>query len=288
MRILINNHQGVPGKFIEATSTWFPVQQVVGAPDDIASADINHDGFIDIGVGLRFSSQGRLFLNNGGLTFGPPIVLEGGSGSHHDIVVFDANNDGHHDALIVNESGGGQSDLFTNNGQPNPGFSITETLDADTGSETGEVADFNADGFMDVALGGSNNVEVFFNNPNNPGQYFGGLNLSGASGLSYDLEAGDINLDGHVDLISANITSNGENTIRVWINNGNETFTNITNPGASAVFPGVADIQRLSADLIDFDFDGDLDFYVTGADGQNVGHGRGAAPNQFYENHIID
>ena len=47
----------------------------------------------------------------------------------------------------------------------------------------------------------------------------------------------------------------------------------------STVISGIGTTQRLSADLIDFDNDGDLDLYLTGPDG-------GTAVNQLFENTI--
>ena len=103
-------------------------------------------------------------------------------------------------------------------------------------------------------------------------------------GHAYDLEVGDINLDGTVDLIAAVITTVGTESVEVWMGNGDGTFDHITANGAVTLLPGLGNYQRLSADLIDFDLDGDLDLYLTGADGQNVGFGFGAVPNQFFEN----
>ena len=109
--------------------------------------------------------------------------------------------------------------------------------------------------------------------------------LTNASATVYDVEAGDVDLDGDVDLIGAIITTNGDNSARLWMNGGDGTTWN-TWANSSDILPGIADYQRLSADLIDFDQDGDLDLYLTGSDGSGP-WGFGMSPNQFWENDTL-
>lgn len=51
--------------------------------------------------------------------------------------------------------------------------------------------------------------------------------------------------------------------------------------GAAALLPTIGAFQRLSADLLDLDGDGDLDLYLTGADSQ------GPVPNQLFDNTLL-
>ena len=279
VRILVNNYRGVPGRFLEDTETWIPNPSFPGSPDDICHTDINHDGFVDISVGVRFSSQVQVFVNEGGKTFAPAMILSAPSGSMHDSFFIDANHDGHHDVIGVSESG--VSRLFLNTGDPDLSFTVAQAIDFS--GLAGITADFNADGLADFALARFNAAAVFLNDPDNPGTFIQS-SLPGVMGHAYDLEVGDINLDGTVDLIAAVITTVGTESVEVWMGNGDGTFDHITANGAVTLLPGLGNYQRLSADLIDFDLDGDLDLYLTGADGQNVGFGFGAVPNQFFEN----
>ena len=283
VRILVNNYLGVPGGFLEDTATWIPNPSFPGSPDDIGHVDVNHDGFVDIAVGLRFSAQVQVFVNDGGTTFEPAIVLSSGAGSMHDVFFIDANHDGHHDVIGVSESS--VSRLFLNTGEEDVSFTVDQGINFT--AVAGIAADFDADGLADFALTRSNATAVFLNDPDNPGS-FTQFSLPGVVGFSYDLEVGDINLDGTVDLIAAVITSDGAEAAEVWFGNGDGTFEHMTANGAQAMFPDLGNYQRLSADLLDFDMDGDLDLYITGGDGQDVGFGFGALPNQFYENTIRD
>ena len=279
VRILVNNYRGVPGRFLEDTATWIPNPSFPGSPDDICHADVDHDGFVDISVGVRFSSQVQVFVNDGGTTFDPAMILSAPSGSMHDTFFIDANHDGHLDVVGVSESG--SSRLFMNTGDPDLSFELAQAINF--AGLAGIAADFNADGFDDFTLVRNGAGAVFMNDPNNPGT-FTQTSLPGISGHAYDVEVGDIDLDGAVDIIAAVITTIANSAVNVWMGNGDGTFDHLTAAGAVAVFPGLGNYQRLSADLIDFDMDGDLDLYLTGADGQNVGFGFGAVPNQFFEN----
>ena len=285
LRIAMNNHNGRPGRFLESTSRWLPEPSFGGSPDDIAHVDVNGDGFVDIGVGVRFSPAAAVLLNRGGETFHDPITLslEAPYGSIHDTFFTDANTDNLWDVFLANESGDAQ--IYLQDRSVDPPFTAGPVIPF--ASYTGIPADFNGDGLGDFALGGCAAVSVFVRNPPWAISPYSEVELEDATCLIYDLEAGDVNLDGTVDLIAAAITTDGEQTVRVWLNDGNADFKNVTSPGASALFPGIGDFQRLSADLIDFDVDGDLDLYITGADGIGV-EGFGDAPNQFYENKLIE
>ena len=282
-RVLMNNYQGVPGMFVEATQAW-GAGPVTGRFDDVAHVDLNRDGYVDVGLAIRNTGTGKVYLNQGGVDFAPAITLTGpGSSSYHDILFLDADHDGFHDVLLADEFGFNGTTLFMSDGGSAPGYSVVQSFPPGT---VAEAADLDGDGYVDLALGAFSFVaaagQVFFNDPDNPGSFGSPVVLDDPLQIPnlYDIEAGDVNLDGWVDLIGAAITLDDDSTLQIWINNGDRTFTNATATGASSVLPGVANIQRLSADLIDFDLDGDLDLYATGADGQSAG----LLPNQFWEN----
>ena len=283
LRVVINNHHGVPGRFIEATDTWLPNQQAPGSPDDLRHEDVNFDGFVDVLTSYRFSPSMDLHLNQNGQKFGQSVRVNAPSGSIHDVVFLDANADGFVDIIGANESG--TAPLFLNNGNlPIPGFTFDQSFPDD--AHSGIAADFNGDGFEDFGLSQFNSAAVFLNTPGNPGT-FTRIALPDPQDFVYDLEPGDVDLDGDIDLIGAAVIldDDGDNAARVWINGGNGTAWT-TWSDASDILPGIGPYQRLSADLVDFDLDGDLDFYLTGSDGEGP-WGFGASPNQFWENKLV-
>lgn len=286
VRVLMNNHLGVPGRFLESTSTWVQGPSLAGSPDDVSHTDVNHDGFVDVAVSVRFTPTAQVYLNQNGASFAPGIQVTNTAGSMHDAFFIDANDDGFPDLVLVDENVG-SSRLFLNDGNPTPAFTPTEVLSLSTGALAGLAADFNADGLDDAAISGTGGA-VFLNDPASPGTFSSQPLPAAGTGGHYDIEAGDIDLDGDIDLIGAAIPFGSlEDNLRVWLNDGTGSFTNAADP-ISGLFPGLEDYERMSADLIDYDLDGDLDLYLTGADGQSVGPGFGDVPNQFWASRIAE
>ncbi len=312
IRLLINNRGGVPGQFTEETAARMPANAfgAVGCPDDVDHVDMDGDGDIDFAVTLRTAtgfcsgdtSEIRVFENTGSGNFAAPIVITSRTGnSTHDVFWFDANHDGFYDLIAANEWDNLPSDgtdvrvqLFLNDGANN--FSENRTFNI--AGTAGDQADFNADGLMDFVVGRTE-VKIYLTRPDspcltNPASQctYDEITLVPAGGNNpfYDLEPGDINNDGLVDVVGARILSVPSN-VPIFINNGDGTFTEITGGDASTILPGHnGDYQRLSADLLDFDLDGDLDLYLTGQDGEDSapsGTGFGRGPNQLYENLTI-
>jgi hypothetical protein len=281
--------------FEDATAAWLPAPTLPGNPDDLAHVDVDLDGFVDVAVSLRGTPFVYLLMNQGGQTFAPPIAVGDAGGSAHDVFFLDADADGHHDVFLVDESGGSQL-FFHDGGSPPsflPGFSASGVIYL-----AGASADFNADGLPDFVAGGWNGVfpelvtaDVYLNDPAQPGSFQRFALPAPGPGRIYDLEAGDLDLDGDVDLVGAVLRAfevTADDSVVVWLNDGSGGFTELTAGGAGQLFPGIGPYQRLSADLIDLDLDGDLDLYLTGADLQFIGFGLGTVPNQLYENRRLD
>jgi hypothetical protein len=309
IRILVNNRGGVPAQFIEDTAARLPAAAfgAVGCPDDVDHIDMDGDGDVDFLTTMRTAtgfcsgdtSEIRVFSNTGSGVFATPIVINARTNnSTHDAFFFDANNDGLYDIVAANEWNNDTNntddvrvELFLNDGAG--GFTLNRTFNL--AGTSGGPADFNGDGLMDFVVGRTA-VKVFltransacFTNPANACEY-DEVDLLTATGNNpfYDLEVGDIDADGFPDVVGARILPTADN-VPVWINDGDGTFTEITGGNAASILPGhTGDYQRLSADLLDMDLDGDLDLYVTGQDGNDnapsgVGFGRG--PNQLFEN----
>ena len=261
-------------------------------PDDIAVGDLDRDGRLDLAVTERIGnlcntdavqvSNTTVFSGTGdGLSFNriqqlPAPTLPGDS-STHDVVFLDANADGNLDIFALNEDGTNSSRLWISNGATPLNFTLS--TEAFATALTGAAADFNGDGLDDLVAGGTNAVTVYLNSRTTPGTFSSSALSNSAAGSFYDLELGDLDLDGDIDIIGVTIAgSSGE--VRIWLNDGDGTFTAF---GGTNPLPGHINYQRLSADVIDYDRDGDLDVYVTGGDGQNVGC-FGCVPNQLFIN----
>ena len=284
-----------------------------GVPDDIAVGYLNDDEYLDFAVARRdisgqLGADGvEVYINTGSGGFSklssPVLLGNGGAGSTHDVFFVDANNDGNLDIVAVNENESSNSRLFLNDGNTNPGFSLDPQLFPP--ARSGESADFNGDGVDDMIFGerrtdgtvelpagvfvsrGVGGVSLVLNGgpgtPNPPGQFDApeSLELAGTSSF-YDLEIRDLDNDGDLDVVGASL---GESSLvdgqaRIWLNDG---LGNLTLFEGAAPLPGLAVQQWLSADLLDYDLDGDLDLYIAGRDGFPF-----RVENQFFINTLIE
>lgn len=142
------------------------------------------------------------------------------------------------------------------------------------------VADFNQDGYLDVAgttkgTGSNSYVEVFINNQS--GSFNAPVTYLFTSNFPIGISSGDINSDGYPDILT---TRYDNDVIHVLLNDGDGTFT-----AQSTV--GVGDGPYLGLALYDVDSDGDLDLISTNWDGANIsvaknnGNGTFASSTQF-------
>src|SRR5215469_316368 len=160
--------------------------------------------------------------------------------------VGDVNNDGKQDVVTVNSVGGNLSALLGNgNGTFRPAISSGSNLG---GSQAMVLADFNNDGFLDVATAGNpSTVTVLGGNGTGSFTLKGTITLA-AEGLS--LVAADFNGDGNIDLVAATAGAG----VSVLLGNGDGTFQS---PVLYSAGVGPNDVA-----VADFNGDGKLDLAV--------------------------
>ena len=251
----------------------------------VAVADYDNDGYEDIFVtDSQVNGRNHLYHNNGDLTF-TDVAEEAGVANGNDpenasadALWFDYNNDGLPDLLVIRF---GQNQLFENLGG---GKFRDVTRQAGLGSRymnaiTAVAFDYDHDGYLDLFVGSyfqainifhpstprffpesfetANNgggVTVFHNNGD--GTFTDVTDRVGlrTSGWVLALGHGDADNDGYDDLYVACDFG----TDRLFHNNGNGTFTDVT---ASAI--GYDTKKGMNVDWGDYDGDGFLDIYVT-------------------------
>ena len=119
---------------------------------NIAAADFNHDGQLDLALVDTFVGCVSIFIGNGDGTFQTFVVLSTGTGSDpKEISVADCNGDNCFDVAVINH--------YTNNvgvflGYCNGSFSAQTTFYTDRYSSPGSLAvsDFNTDSYLDIAV----------------------------------------------------------------------------------------------------------------------------------------
>jgi hypothetical protein len=248
--VLLNSQQN-PGTF-EAGITS-KVGSAGSNPVAIAVGDFNQDGNLDVVVANSTTKTVTVMLGEGDGSFSSSESYPVGT-SPSSVAVADFNNDGYPDIAVTN-SGDGTVTVLLNNGSaggftPAPGSPYTVG-----NSPSGvAVADFNQDGYPDLAVSnaGSANVSVYLNNgagggftPDTGSPYATG---NGPSAVT----SADFNNDNYPDLAIANET---DGTVTMLLNNGKSGGGFTPQDGS----PFTVGKQPISIIAEDFNGDGYID-----------------------------
>ena len=212
-------------------------------------------------------------------------------------VTGDFNRDGALDIIILEKSTDSLK-AFQNNGAGN--FEVIQPLNPPlTSSSTptyAVTADFNEDGFLDLAvvLQNANEVRILLNRGTSDIAFEQNYDIDRVQSVSY-VDVGDIDMDGDQDVLLICLEPiDGNQTIKWFANDGPLYYENDSSPlsfsaGATLEF----DIRQIntaqSASLGDIDRDGDMDLAVASSqDGNfslflNDGNGSFASPILLYK-----
>jgi hypothetical protein len=230
-------------------------------PYSVVAADVNGDSKIDIIIANYGLNKVGVLLNAGTGTFGAQVTYSVGSAPFA-VTVADVNGDGKPDILVANTGSNNVGVLFnTGTGA----FGVETTYSTGTGSQPYSVAaaDFNGDGKLDIVVANYNalNVGVLLNTGN--GTFVSQVTYStGSNSYPYYVAAGDVNGDGHPDIIAANYYANN---IGVLLNTGNGTFA------AQLAYSTGTGSEPYSVRVADLNGDGTLDIIAGNYMANNIG-----------------
>jgi hypothetical protein len=224
------------------------------------SADINHDGYPDI-VTLNQGAFSTYLFNTvtGSFSAAHDTTITTGAG---DIVTFahgDFDGDTYEDiAVVLNVDSPGFT-VFFGDGTGTFG-DATDYSFPDSDFRAAATADFNNDGYMDLALvdiNGSVNVRVFMGANS---RVLNGTDPVYLSDTSYRIITGDVNRDGNADFAVGLVGT----SLEVFLGGGDGSF------GSGAAYANEIAFKDLS--FGDFNGDGCLDIAAVGAPSSNAGN----------------
>ncbi len=243
------------------TRTLIPnLTENFGDSRSISWGDYNLDGKLDLAVVNASNQSNRLLKNtsqNNNLSFEQVEFFPNDAFYSMDCLWMNLNNDNYPDLYVTNKDDQ-NNNVYLNNGD-GTFQSSTNTILNDQPHNSYSVLsdDFDNDGNMDlfVCNGIVENESFYFGEGNfnftdllnQPPVESGGFSLKAASG--------DIDNDGDLDLVVANI---GNQKNFLFLNEGNRQFTRITGTNLTELQASTFD-----CDLIDLNRDGSLDLLTT-------------------------
>ncbi|CAF1230221.1 unnamed protein product [Rotaria sordida] len=232
-------------------------------PRYVNTADVDNDGNLDIVTVDSMSDCVSVNLGYGNGNFKPPQRYSTGSGSRPCSFVFvDLNNDTRLDIITANEGTDNVAVLF---GYNYATFYNQRAYRAvgNFGSRAAVVGDFNNDKYLDVAVVfyTTNNLGIFLGDGN--GSFNALLIFSTTMNSNpYSLVVSDVNMDGRLDVIVANV---GTNNIGIFLGYGNGSFADVMTLSTGT------NSKPWSVAVADFTNDGQMDIVVTTIGTRSIG-----------------
>ena len=225
-------------------------------PHAILARDLDADGDSDLVTADFGLAKITVLKNNASANFSDTTSYHSGDLAHA-LAAGDFNRDGFWDLAVINQGLDGRIDsiaVLTNGGGAN--FAARATYVVGSRPTGVAAADFNGDGWADLAVSNAgdaenedNSVRVMLNN--RAGSFSPPATLIPAAG-PVAIIAVDMNRDGYLDIVTADSSANA---VSFFANNGDGTFVSALNFGAGLNPRGLA--------ACDLNGDGDLELAVT-------------------------
>jgi len=255
-------YENINGDFIEIASG--DIVSDLGYSQSSNWADYDNDGLIDLFVANLIDQENFLYHNEGGGTFTKinnnitSYELESNYANW-----IDFNNDGWMDLFVVNRFGL-NNQLFKNDGTGNFIEITSGIIVNDGGNSYGSSwGDYDNDGDFDLFVANKTDEDNFLYQ-NNGDETFTKITsgiLVNDGGKTYGSEWADVDNDGDLDIV---ITNQSGNNNRLYLNNGDATFTSATTEVVSTDGG-----SSRGCSVVDYDNDGDLDIFIANRSNEN-------------------
>lgn len=221
-------------------------------PVCVATADIDHDGAVDI---ITVNSGGVSVLRNrGDSSYTAPVTYPVGS-SPSSVIAADLDGDSWPDLVTTNRNDGNVSVLLN---LGNGTFAAALTYSVLNAPSAVTAADLNGDGVLDLAVSNSQSAFISILLNQGDGTFATRANYAMISGANSIITA-DVDGDGALDVITANSNSNNVSVLR---NLGDGTFS------ADVKYPVGLTPRSVAAG--DFNHDGFVDLVTANRDDDTV------------------
>lgn len=206
---ILGNNATLVGAQVVAAFSEGPTQILGVSGADVASGDLNGDGYPDLVV---TSDETVVFFNSGNRTLTTPGTSLGANSSGSGVLMLDWNGD---DSLDVAVAGvpGQAARIYLNDGSGG----LSETIElsySDSGTITAAAtADFDQNGFDDLVVTGTSGSRLLRSNGRAD---FSRTNLAAAPGM--DVTIADIDNSGYADIV---VVQTGNRALRIFQNSGN-------------------------------------------------------------------
>jgi hypothetical protein len=236
----------------------------------MASADVDLDGDVDLITANAFDDTLSHLTNTGSGTFSAPVVMFAGDGPR-DLVLHDFDGDSDADLVAVHANDDTLA-VFRNRTvdarSPAAGlFAIVDVFPVGDGPRAIAVADFNADGRLDLAVANENGDDVsVLLNVDDPalGPQFSAPVAFVTGDRPLTAAAGDVDGDGRPDLVTGCRHSADAQILK------NTTDPGGTEPSFAAPAAFIAGPWSTSIAVADLDNDGDNDLTLANELGDSI------------------
>ena len=234
---------------------------VGGTSNAVLALDVDNDGDMDLLIGNN--GPNFLLLNDGEANF--TDASEGRfpaqSDVTQDIEAGDINGDGFLDLVLANE-GPNRVLLGDGNGRFTDHTEVSIGIRAGEETREADLGDVDGDGDLDLVFAnvgwtGSVPTDKLLLN-DGKGHFTESKSFPAESVFSLDADFADVDRDGDLDIVTANLGPGANVPIRIYLNDGKGSFTNATSDFA----PPTGLIHGIDVECADINGDGAIDFYI--------------------------